>query len=76
VRNLHIKDAVKTEVPGEWGTEMPVGQGEVDWSRFFTVLAEANYDGYFCIEREGGDDRPGDIALARDLVRHHLGGTG
>ncbi len=72
VRNVHIKDAVKTKVPGEWGTEVPVGQGEVDWGRFFDVLAEASYDGYFVIEREAGDDRPADIALARDLVRRHI----
>ncbi len=72
VRGVHIKDAVATTTPGQWGTEMPVGQGQVDWSRFFKVLADAGYDGYLAIEREGGEDRPGDIALARDLVIQHL----
>tara|TARA_R110002111_G_scaffold217287_3_gene279753 strand:- start:57 stop:980 length:924 start_codon:yes stop_codon:yes gene_type:complete len=71
---VHIKDAVATTTPGEWGSEVPAGTGQVDWTRFFAVLDEAGYDGDLVIEREAGDDRTGDIAIARDLVKAHLSG--
>ncbi len=72
---VHIKDATATTTPGEWGAEVPSGQGQVDWTRFFAVLDDAGYDGSLMIEREAGDDRPGDIAIARDLITAHLSGT-
>ncbi len=65
---IHIKDAVAATTPGQWGAEVAVGQGQVDWDRLFSVLNDAGYDGYLVIEREAGDDRPGDVALARDRV--------
>lgn len=72
---VHIKDAAAA-TPGEWGTEAPAGTGEVDWTRFFAMLDEAGYDGDMVIEREAGDDPPGDIAIARDLITAHLSGAG
>jgi L-ribulose-5-phosphate 3-epimerase len=69
---VHIKDAVPTTMPGQWGAEVPVGQGQVDWESFFDVISGAGYDGYLAIEREAGDDRLGDIALARDRVLRQL----
>jgi len=71
---VHIKDAVASTTPGEWGSEMAADEGEVNWSRFFAVLDEAGYDGHLVIEREAGEDRPGDIAIARDLIAAHLSG--
>jgi L-ribulose-5-phosphate 3-epimerase len=73
---IHIKDAVAATTPGEWGTEVVVGQGQVDWDRFFMVLRDAGYDGDMVIEREAGEDRPSDIAAARDLLNNHLAGIG
>lgn len=75
VGNVHIKDAVAATTPGQWGAEVPAGQGQVDWGRFFEVLTDAGYEGYLVIEREAGEDRPGNIALARDLVIRHLTGS-
>jgi sugar phosphate isomerase/epimerase len=75
VKNVHIKDATASAKPGEWGAEVPAGTGEVDWKRFFQVLTDANYTGYLVIEREAGDDRPGDIAKARRMVLKHFAGT-
>ena len=43
---------------------MPWGDGEVDAPRFLAELKAAGYKGNFAIEREGGNDRTGDIALA------------
>ncbi len=73
IRQVHIKDATASKTPGEWGTEVPAGTGEVDWAAFFNVLADASYTGNFVIEREAGDDRQGDIAKACDLVKKHCG---
>ena len=64
IRHIHVKDAIKTKVPGTWGTEVPWGDGEVGQTAFLAALEEGGYNGAFAIEREGGNDRIGDIALA------------
>ena len=64
IRHIHVKDAVKTKKPGTWGTEVPWGDGEVNQAAFLGALEEAGYKGAFAIEREGGDSRVADIALA------------
>mgnify|MGYP003312197079 CR=1 FL=1 len=61
---VHVKDACLTKKPGTWGTEVPWGEGEVGGKKFLEELARLGYKGNYVIEREGGDDRPGDIALA------------
>jgi len=68
IRQVHVKDATATKVPGTWGTETSAGAGEVNWPSLLAALAETGFAGHFCIEREGGADRPGDIAVARDLL--------
>jgi L-ribulose-5-phosphate 3-epimerase len=75
VGSIHIKDAIAAETPGQWGAEVPAGRGQVDWRRFFDVLTGAGYAGDLVIEREAGEDRQGDIVLARDLVVRHLMGS-
>lgn len=69
IRHIHIKDAKRTTKPGEWGTEVPWGDGEVNPSAFFTALKDAGYTGAFAIEREAGDNRVADIALAATRYR-------
>ena len=64
IRHVHLKDAVLTKKPGTWGTEVPWGDGEVDAPRFLAELKAVGSKGNFAIEREGGNDRTGDIALA------------
>ena len=64
IKHVHLKDAVQTKRPGTWGTEVPWGDGEVNAPRFLAELQSAGYKGAFAIEREGGNDRTGDIALA------------
>jgi sugar phosphate isomerase/epimerase len=68
VRQVHVKDARRTPAPGAWGEEVPVGQGEVDWQRFFELLAERSIACDLMIERESGEDRVADIRMARALV--------
>lgn len=66
VRQVHVKDAVETGVPGTWGMEVPVGQGDVDWASF---LAEVPDEIDLVIEREAGPSRVADIIAAAKLVR-------
>ncbi|MEO2093853.1 MAG: sugar phosphate isomerase/epimerase family protein [bacterium] len=68
VLQIHIKDARSTETPGEWGREVPVGSGEVDWPAFFGASAEAGLACDLMIEREAGDQRVQDMRTARALV--------
>ena len=68
IRQVHIKDARRTKVPGTWGEEVTVGTGEVDWRSFFATLRGLNYTGDFVIEREAGNQRAADIRAAKDLV--------
>ena len=68
VRQVHIKDARRTKVPGTWGEEVPAGSGEVDWRAFFAALAQAGFKGDLCIEREAGTQRVADIRRAREMV--------
>ncbi len=64
VRHVHIKDAVRTKVPGQWGQEVPWGEGEVGADKFLDVLQDVNYIGALAIEREAGETRLADIKLA------------
>jgi len=64
VKHVHIKDAVKTTVHGEWGTEVPWGDGEVGSNELIQTLEQIGYVGALAIEREAGDSRAKDIKLA------------
>ena len=68
IRQVHIKDARRTKVPGTWGEEVVAGTGEVDWPAFFAALRELNYTGDFVIEREAGSQRVADIRTAKEIV--------
>ncbi len=64
LKQCHIKDARRTQVPGTWGEEVTVGTGEVDWTAFLATLDALNYQGDLCIEREAGNQRVADIRAA------------
>ncbi len=68
IRQVHIKDALRTKVPGTWGEEVMAGTGEVDWPAFFATLQEVGFNGDLGIEREAGDRRVADIRAAREMV--------
>ncbi|VGO20494.1 sugar phosphate isomerase/epimerase family protein [Pontiella sulfatireligans] len=69
IKHVHIKDAVKTAAPGEWGAEVPWGDGEVGCDTFIQTLEEIGYTGALAIEREAGDARMADIQLAAERLR-------
>jgi L-ribulose-5-phosphate 3-epimerase len=70
LKQCHLKDAVRTRVPGTWGEEVVLGTGQVDWKAFFEALSEAAFAGNLCIEREAGTRRVADIRTAREYVEH------
>ena len=53
VRSIHCKDGRWSEKPGDtWGEEVPIGKGDVDFSKFLLTLKHLGYDGPLTIERE------------------------
>jgi L-ribulose-5-phosphate 3-epimerase len=69
LKQCHLKDAVRTKVPGTWGEEVVLGTGQIDWKAFFEALSEVGFAGNLCIEREAGTQRVADIRTAREYVR-------
>jgi L-ribulose-5-phosphate 3-epimerase len=68
IRQVHIKDARRTKIPGTWGEEVPVGSGEVDWVGFFSTFKHVIFNVNLVIEREYGNTRETDIRKAREVV--------
>jgi L-ribulose-5-phosphate 3-epimerase len=64
IKHVHIKDAIRTKTPGTWGAEVPWGDGEVDSAAFLNALEDAGFKGALAIEREAGENRDGDVAMA------------
>ncbi|HLJ92490.1 MAG TPA: sugar phosphate isomerase/epimerase family protein [Gemmataceae bacterium] len=64
IRSVHVKDANRPTTPGQWGAEVPLGEGQVNIRSFVQTLKKAGYRGPLCIEREVGDQeqRLADIA--------------
>lgn len=69
IKQVHIKDAIPTSVPGTWGRETSVGHGAVDWPAFFRYLSTVLPHVDCIIEREAGEKRIDDIKAAAALVR-------
>ena len=53
VRSVHCKDATPSDSPGKiWGCEVPLGEGDVDMTRYLRTLDQIGYRGPLTIERE------------------------
>jgi sugar phosphate isomerase/epimerase len=74
IRSVHVKDANRPTVPGHWGEEVPLGQGQADIPRFVETLKKVGYAGALCIEREVGtqEQRVADIAHGIRFLRECL----
>jgi sugar phosphate isomerase/epimerase len=74
IRSVHVKDAFRPKVAGEWGSEVPLGKGEVGMHAFLGALKKVGYKGPLCIEREVGDQsaRFDDIGHGIEVVRKAL----
>jgi sugar phosphate isomerase/epimerase len=74
IRSVHVKDACRPRVRGQWGEEVPLGEGEVDIPRFLRALKSVGYTGPLVIEREVGDQagRLRDVATGLTRLRQWL----
>jgi sugar phosphate isomerase/epimerase len=74
IRSVHVKDANRTRVPGTWGEEVPLGQGQVNIKAWVQALKKVGYKGPLCIEREVGtqEERLRDIAHGIRYLRDCL----
>jgi len=75
IRSVHVKDANRPKVPGEWGEEVPLGKGQTDTKKFLLTLKKVGYKGPLYIEREVGNQqqRFDDIAHGVRFIREVLG---
>jgi L-ribulose-5-phosphate 3-epimerase len=75
IRTVHVKDANRPTVPGQWGEEVPLGKGQTDTRKFLLTLQRVGYTGPLFIEREVGnqDQRFTDIAHGVRFIREVLG---
>ncbi len=66
---VHCKDGAFPKEKGEWGSETPLGKGDVGMDRFVAKLKEIGYDGPLTIEREiVGEEQREDILEAIALL--------
>jgi L-ribulose-5-phosphate 3-epimerase len=70
IKHVHIKDALQTKTPGIWGSEVVWGTGEVNAVEFLKALKLVDFAGALAVEREGGDDRLGDIKSAVNMLKN------
>lgn len=72
VRSVHCKDGTWSDKPGEtWGSEVPLGQGDVGMEQYLRTLQEIGYSGPLTIEREIPQDperQKGEIGQAIGLL--------
>jgi L-ribulose-5-phosphate 3-epimerase len=57
IRSVHVKDAKRPTVKGNWGEEVPLGQGQTNTKQFVKTLKRIGYRGPLCIEREVGNQQ-------------------
>jgi len=76
VRQVHVKDALPSDAAGAWGSEVPAGEGGVDWTAFLAAVRALPRSVDLVIEREAGDRREEDVRTAAALLaRHGFGGA-
>lgn len=68
IGHVHIKDAIASQTPGQWGSEVVWGTGQVHAEEFLDALKEIGYKGAVAVEREAGQLRQDDIRAAIDRL--------
>jgi sugar phosphate isomerase/epimerase len=69
IRSVHVKDANRPTVKGQWGEEVPLGKGQANIKEFVKTLKKVGYRGPLCIEREVGD-QPGRLRDIEHGIRY------
>ncbi|MDD4890025.1 MAG: sugar phosphate isomerase/epimerase [Phycisphaerae bacterium] len=67
---VHAKDGVWSAKPGEeWGKEVPLGSGDVEFPALLAKLAGHGFAGFLVIEREAGKQPLDDIRSGVQFLR-------
>jgi L-ribulose-5-phosphate 3-epimerase len=80
--HVHVKDARPPVSEGEWGEEVPLGEGDVGMAAFLDALTEIEYAGPLVVEREVGsqsqriEDIRSGIKYLRRLITEGSSGSG
>ena len=76
IATVHCKDAFRPTTPGDWGQEVPLGEGAVNMALFIDRLKQVGYVGPLVIEREVGtqQERLADCAHGIQVLRDILEG--
>ncbi|HVT89566.1 MAG TPA: sugar phosphate isomerase/epimerase family protein [Tepidisphaeraceae bacterium] len=70
IRHVHLKDGVESNQPRvQWGQEVTMGTGEVDFGELLDAFDDVGYTGPLCIERESGDDRLAEVRAGIRLLK-------
>ncbi len=64
-----IEDVIQE---GKAFTEVPLGEGNVNWDEYLQALEDIHYDGFLTIEREVGDNPAKDIQHAVDFLKEKM----
>lgn len=67
---VRLRDA-RSDVDGA-GLEVPFDEGTVDWTELIPTLIEADFPGWACVERTGGEQRADDVSHAVTRLRRLL----
>jgi sugar phosphate isomerase/epimerase len=67
VVHAHAKDS--RLAPDGKAAEVPLGTGMTNWQALHEIFKENNYQGYYAIEREVGEDAMGDVKRAVEFLR-------
>ncbi len=68
VVHVHAKDA-RTGRANRSASEVALGNGDIEWMEFLSVLEEIGYRGWLVVARETGDNRLADIANGVNFLR-------
>jgi sugar phosphate isomerase/epimerase len=74
VKGVHCKDALRSPSSDVLGTEVPLGQGEVNFPALLARLQALDFRGPLVIEREGGARAVEEILAGRAYLDHLLQG--
>ena len=74
LKAVAVQDFQWAKTGGGWTMQMcPMGEGLVDWARFFRILAEAKFAGPLSLHMEyRAQDEPGAMAKDIDFVRKQI----
>jgi len=68
VVHAHAKDSIL--LPDGKASEVPLGTGMTNWRALHDIFKANNYNGYYAIEREVGEDAMGDVKKAVEFLKN------